>query len=205
MPLFRNEIKNTIEIKDYNIALVSNDLYIYNNILNHLTKNEIKILTPVFLDDAVSKKDGIIFSYLFLHPEIDVLNSKKLLYSASISGCLNNLKLIFENKSLINEESIKEALLASSEELKIDIVNFLLQSTKDKDVIYEVFEILCKSYVTAFFKSDEYLFFITSLIHKINVEKLNFNFKRLFDPNDIIFYDKNLSEKIKQTLNIANF
>jgi hypothetical protein len=201
-------INSTIEIEGYNFVVACDDLYFFKEIIEGLSSKEIRKLTPIFIDDAISKDNINVFSYIYNNKEIDVynINHFELLTRASEVEANQCLEIILKDEKLTTLKTIKAALISSSNSGAFSSLNLLLPLYKcEEKFLANLYENLINYYFKHSSIYSENIIAITKMATKINFNKLRDKkvINMLKEGNE--FYNKALSDNIIKAKKVSNF
>ena len=221
---FKNTIKTTMDIPDYNIAIISGDLNLFVRCLSNLDKEDIKNVNAILFDDTSHNKNPQLLEYLLDDPRFNYNKTNELFVSCVTYGQIPHIKILIERTSLFNEYVAREALENISNcyfspydrvdsehvilEEHIDKIKYLMKHTKfNLEALSYLFLNLffCYSkYNEKYGFSKSYIKFITDLYIQTDGQGKNHYYKNILDPNGS-FYNKELINFIKTTSNITAF
>jgi hypothetical protein len=154
----RKEIKMTIDIPEYNIALATNNILIYEKCLSILYQKEIDIIINVLFQDSVTQKNTDFLEFLINDNRFDITKTNKLFLFCSQYGDLVALKRLYQYSELVNKKNIKESLYTITffkyhdslkyviDESKLDTVDYLIGLVKTLDIKYDFNDLFLRLY-----------------------------------------------------------
>lgn len=222
--LSKKEVKSTIDIENYNIAIATGDLKLYIDCVSGLSKKDINNVNAVLFDDASHNKNPKLLNYLLSDNLFDYHKTNKLVVSCVLYGNVRHLEILIEKTDLFNYTVAKEALkeLAFNQcsfhkntvndsfisESQLDMISFLLSKYDfDKKYLCYLFLNLFISYsknknIYAF--SKEYLSFIIYVYQLSGETKNNPEYIDFFSSHSP-FYDKHIVDIILTSSKVKYF